>query len=489
MNIPFKSGSRFYSIYIILNFLHAFLTLSVISVYLSEFFIDSIIIYFNEVFIFFTLIWSLYTWYIKTKSKFDPYLLFLIAAFLFNSGQIIIDLFNMSDEPMLNGKFDLEILSTTTLLVGLALTCFHAGALLSTSILKKDWSFQPWTISSSENVFHIGVFLTLIAVVPTAQDFFQSIRVVLSSGYIGLYQQDRSIGIASISQIIGDFFIPGVILIAASSRGKPLRVFASGLLVIIYVATYFFLGYRGWAIMPLLAYIWTIHVIVKPISLRIVFLIGSLMLFLVFPAIALNRDTADRQISFSLVFENLVGQKSPLTLSLKEMGYSMSTISYTLELVPKERSFDEGKSYIYAASTVIPNFFWKVHPAIERGTPADWLVKTVEPYVAYNGGGLGYSFIAESYLNFGFLGGLICLTVQGYLLGFIVTLAINSRSAIIIGCTACFFSFIFYYTRQDSTMIFRPLVWYTLLPYATIILYSSIGSKYKRNTRNVNYQD
>ena len=46
-----------------------------------------------------------------------------------------------------------------------------------------------------------------------------------------------------------------------------------------------------------------------------------------------------------------------------------------------------------------------MHPSVAHGQPSDWLIETVNPYLAERGLGLGFSFIAEAYMNFGKVGG------------------------------------------------------------------------------------
>src|ERR1017187_8886241 len=81
------------------------------------------------------------------------------------------------------------------------------------------------------------------------------------------------------------------------------------------------------------------------------------------------------------------------------------------------RPFDGGVSYLYAALAGFPNVAWSIHPTTAHGTLSAWLVYTVMPYAAANGCGLGYSFIAEAYENFGWIGVPLVLLVTGWIAG------------------------------------------------------------------------
>ena len=74
------------------------------------------------------------------------------------------------------------------------------------------------------------------------------------------------------------------------------------------------------------------------------------------------------------------------------------------QLRPRWRDYEMGVGYAYAISTLFPNLFWKIHPAMEHELPSSWLTWQVDPYTASQGGGLGFSFIAEAYFNFGYIG-------------------------------------------------------------------------------------
>ena len=65
----------------------------------------------------------------------------------------------------------------------------------------------------------------------------------------------------------------------------------------------------------------------------------------------------------------------------------------------------------------MPNLFWDIHPTIARGLACDWITETVDPFADLVGGGLGYSFIAEAYLNFGWFGVPIVTGIIGFLFG------------------------------------------------------------------------
>ncbi len=155
----------------------------------------------------------------------------------------------------------------------------------------------------------------------------------------------------------------------------------------------------------------------------------------------------------------------------------MQTIAYTIELVPKFREFQWGADYLYALFTVVPNLFWKLHPTVDRGLAGLWLAWAVRPEFAAIGGGLGYSFIAEAYLNFGWFGAPIALGVIGFLFAKFTLWAAKSKEPDRMAAVASFISFFLFFARAESGVMVRSVVWYSWFPYLSVCLLSRLRSK------------
>src|SRR5918997_1949581 len=67
---------------------------------------EELMIFLLSVVLLMVFIWSLWSWYVSTNTLFNPYVLFLIAATLFNGGHAFLRIFRL-DEPggMLEGGF------------------------------------------------------------------------------------------------------------------------------------------------------------------------------------------------------------------------------------------------------------------------------------------------------------------------------------------------------------------------------------------------
>lgn len=238
--------------------------------------------------------------------------------------------------------------------------------------------------------------------------------------------------------------------------------------------------------MPLIAYAWLWHVCIYPIPKFILVNSMAIIMFIIFPLIKVTRNlTGDDKFSFTVLREAFLGIENPIIFIINEMGESMRTVALTLQLVPSVRDFDMGISYIYALLTIFPNLFWDIHPTIARGLAANWLVWTVDPSFASSGGGLGYSFIAEAYLNFGWFGSPIILAIIGYLFAKFTLNAIKSQDPAKMAMVASFISFFFFYARGESGSNVRPLIWYSFFPYACVKLSCFLACKKKKDCQNI----
>jgi oligosaccharide repeat unit polymerase len=420
-------------------------------------------------------IWCFWSWFAITKSLFSPYILFFISALLFNGGQVILEIFNANENGMLNGVFTSDILLKTILIVDLGLAFFHLGALISASkakvISKAPDSPTKKYLSNIKQSYQMGWNWLYISFLPSLLVLKESLTTVLSAGYFALYQKDIPTSFDSAPTVLASFLVPAALFILAGSKDNNKGKIVSGAVIVLYAMIYFLLGQRNVAVMPLLAFAWLWHQCISPIPKTILFSVGGFLVFIVFPLVGASRNSAGAdRLSIEVLLETFSSINNPLVAAISEMGGSMNTIAYTIELVPKVREFQMGADYFYALLTLVPNLFWKVHPSVARGYPSLWLVWEIKPDIAAIGGGLGYSFIAEAYLNFGWFGAPIALGVMGFLFAKFILWAARSLDAARMATVASYTSFFLFFARAESANIVRSLVWYSLFPYLSVCL-------------------
>ncbi len=429
-------------------------------------------------------VWVFWSWYIVTKSLFSPYILFFISALLFNGGQIILEVFNLNEKGILDGEFSSATILPTMFLVVIGLALFHLGALMSAfqiSVAPTQVNPQQKEANNprkDKEISQVGWLFFSISFLPSLLILQNSIRIVLSGGYFALYQQNEATSFDAAPAILAGFLVPSAMFILAGSGKNVKEQYLACILILLYATMYFFLGQRNVAVMPLLSFAWLWHQLIRPISKFFLGSVGAFLLLIVFPLVGASRNTGgEDRLSVDALLNTFISINNPLVAVLSEMGGSMNTIAYTIELVPRFREFQWGADYLYALFTLVPNLFWKLHPTVARGLPGRWLTWAVRPDFAARGGGLGYSFIAEAYLNFGWFGAPIALGVIGFLFAKFTLWAAKSKERARMAAVASFTSFFLFFARAESGLMVRSLVWYSWLPYLSVCLLGWLRSK------------
>jgi oligosaccharide repeat unit polymerase len=448
------------------------------------------LLYSGCVFFLLLVLWSFWSWILITKRLFDPYFLFLISVVIFNGGLAILEVFHLNTTVFLEGLnsrdlFSYDISLKTLYLVTFGLATLHFGALVS-AVAASHKTRGEYPLSSKlplRSVYRVGLILLFISVLPTLIYLRNSLEIVLAGGYVALYQQDIQGGIGSSFGLLAQFLFPGAyFVIVAAPKNSKLRIFAV-IFVLLYSGVNFFIGARSTAVMPLVAMLWLWNSTVRPLPKGLLIGIALLLLGVVFPLIGAIRNQVG---SFSLdsLLATFTSIDNPILSSFAEMGSSIRTVAWTIQLVPDVRDFALGTTYLKGVLVLIPNVFGAARNPILSMFGYEiqdyWLVGEVDPYFANRGGSFGFSLIAEAYLNFGWAAPL-ALGVIGLLYGYFVAWAVNDRDPAKMAIIAIFVSSFLFYARGSSELITRPLVWYTLFPYLLVRMQGNVQPNSNRS--------
>ena len=433
--------------------------------------------------------WTLWSWRALTGNLFDPYILFMLSAFMFNAGLAFLEIFHLNKGGLFEGVFSRQTILETLFLVTICLTAFHSGALIAIFIRYRKGRTSAATQKQEQDgrpLRLVGWGLICIAAIPTVLLLRNYISVVISSGYIGLYQQQFSTGFGAWPRVFSAFLVPGTLFLLAGSKGKKSGIFGSLGIMLFYCAVMLFLGARAGVIMPLVAYFWLWHRVIHKIPKVALVSAAMLILLVLVPLLPYFRTASGHErYSITRTVDEYFSIENPALAGLTDMGGSMRTVSYTIDLVPETRGYDMGASYYYALLTVFPNAFWSIHPSMARGIASEWLVQTVDPEAARMGAGIGYSFIAEAYLNFGWWGAPIVLILMGFLFGSLVLWADRSGDIARLAMVASFLSFFLVFPRGESILVVRALVWYSALPYLAVRFIGRRSSRCPTNAESL----
>jgi len=417
-------------------------------------------------------VWSIWSWRLVAGRLFDFYQLFLAAVIVFNAGHAWMEALGLSFKNLLRLAFTPPVAVDTLFAVLMGLAGMHWGALLAalgreprTTAAGND-ADPPAQALAAKSLRIVGWAMLVVSLPFFALIVKDAIPVVLSSGYMGLYQREAGVGMNAGPQVLAAFLVPAAMFLFAGGKDDVrLRWLTLGLLLA-YAAINYFLGMRYYATIPLVAVALLRHRLVRPLHVGMLAAAGAVLLVVVFPLVRATRESkGTERMTVESFSESFTGLDNPAIAAVQEMGGTVQTVAYTVQHVPDQHAFELGIGYCYAGLTFLPNLFWSLHPTIARGIPTMWLIWTVDPYTAQHGGSLGYSLIAEAYLNFGRWGVPAVMAAIGFGYAWLVLWAERrNRMArlAMVACVACSFTF---YARADAATVLRPLVWYALLPY------------------------
>ena len=418
--------------------------------------------------------WNFLSWRLAGRRAFEPYGLFLLAAAVFNGGHAILEIAGLNGESVLAGGVPPDTARLALHLVAIGLAALHLGALAAAAPEKRHRAHRwngNYDLARQQAMRVVGWWCLAIAAIPMILVLRDALVVVGSQGYSGLYNRSRETQLPGFTQAMAGFLIPGAMFLAGGSGARKIPARAAALLIMLYAGVMMAAGSRAPATMVLTAFAWLYHRTVRPISTAVRTMVAAALL-VAFPLLAAVRNTPGIWRDPGAIVLAAASQTNPIVAALSEMGNSLLTVAHTLTLVPSARPYDLGSSYAYAMSALVPNIGWDLHPMVAHGLWADWLIRAVDPTRAAVGGGLGFSFIAEAYANFGWCGTAVFLAALGWLLNRLFDWGIAAGDPARYAMIATFLAFFLIFARGESAAVMRGLGWYAALPYGCVCLFA-----------------
>jgi len=344
-------------------------------------------------------------------------------------------------------------------LVALAMCAYLAGML---------WGARPAprqaTVHANPLLFGcgVGIYLAGCAMFFAGLESFGAMRFFDAS-----YAETYRLAAQFDPRLFGTSFTMVPIGLYLAAAGFPRRwLLGVILLAAIWVTGIFYLGFRGFAMIPALVVLAVLSErgYRAPVWLNLA--LAALALAAI-PVVRAVRDQGARDRSWE------VGKIHPLA-GMVEMGGSLRPLVHTLAYLEVEpRRW--GRTYWRSLTTVWPNLArrWEGgrYLPLDQLPPNHWLTAQAEPGAYRQYGGLGFSAVAEPYMNFGLAG------VMGYFfgLGAILARAAARRAArpVRLAAWAVVLGPLLWTTRNSFEIFFRPAVW-GLLIVAMVWLLSGI---------------
>jgi hypothetical protein len=247
--------------------------------------------------------------------------------------------------------------------------------------------------------------------------------------------------------------VPIGLYLAAASFPRRLRAVVAAI-TLAWVASIFFLGFRGFALIPGLV----VLAVAAERGYRLPGWAAAALAAAMLAAIPMARAMREEAVRD----RSLARSWSQIQLldGVVEMGGSLRPLVHTLTYVDRA-NWRWGSTYWQSAQSLFPNLSlrWEGGRYIpfEELPPNHWLTAQAEPAMYRRYGGLGFSAVAEPYMNFGVAGVVGYFLALGALLARAGEFASARPAPLALG--AMLLGPLLWTTRNSFEIFFRPAVW------------------------------
>lgn len=400
---------------------------------------------------------------------FSPFYVMFVVIYIFGMGQTICWAFGFDMGEMDLQKY-IPYLNKHYLGDGLLYTLngvilFLIGAVVAYN----DKGIKIEDVQTEKNIKdyiaikNLSTVILVISVPCVCLNLWSVLPSVIMGGYSELYTELNSYSKMGqfIPLIAGWFPIALLMKYAVDAEDKPRVSRISAVILWVYIAINLYIGGRSGAVMMVLAFFITKQYLVKPIRKKMILpvCVGGYAFIGILNAIADIRLKANRSV-MDVLSAFVTSASSAVGDFIGELGWSMSSLVWTMDLTGS--TFRKGTSYLFAFTAIIPNLgFWKEHPAAVYSNLGEWLQKELGRTT-----GLGYTFVAETYINFWWYG-LIVMFLFGFIASKLLS-GINKDNAkynikIMFVIIMFFTSVLKSFVRSSFSAIMRPMIFTVLL--------------------------
>lgn len=344
------------------------------------------------------------------------FLLFIIIAYVFEFGQSMATWLGGYDclNPawflnINNGYFSSQEIWNSFYFSHMIMMCLIVGYILFYRRTYPNKKSNSVLMAKKECInkqqIQIGYFLLLLSIIPTFYLLKEDMTTIRTLGYGATLQAARG-GIQKIFSLISELFPVSIIWLLIFDNRKRSQLFVLGI-----AALYMVLQLAGGSRIQVFRFALVIFLILslyyKKITKKNMLLLILLALVGVFAMSLISSIRTSIYVSTDLqgLIKNAVislWENNFIIEALKEMGNTQLINALVIKKCPQEVDLAFGASYLRMLISVVPNIWGGVHPSSID-------VDSVFSPLYTNLCGLGSSFIAEAYWNFGFFSVLFCV--------------------------------------------------------------------------------
>jgi hypothetical protein len=247
-------------------------------------------------------------------------------------------------------------------------------------------------------------------------------------------------------------FVPLGLYLAVAAARRSVLPWVLGLGVL-WGGCVLFLGFRGYALVPAITIFAVLHK--RGVRLpRIAYLVAVPAVLTIIPLVRAVRS--DRLVERGISAELAI--KAPL-LAVEEMGGSLRAAVHTIEFLENE-PLRWGATYWQALLSTVPNVSLSWHGGeylpLGQLPPSHWMTLQAAPHTYRAHGGLGFSAVAEPYMNFGVAGVVVYFFLLAALL--VVAYRWDAAQPTRLALWAVVLGPLLWTVRNDFHGFFRPVL-------------------------------
>ena len=396
-----------------------------------------------------------------------PATILVLSMFAFSYGQIL--LFGLGvdyDYFFLNQYYasfynnDMRVLLSGNLYAWICLCGFCLGILISVRYKNVKNNKNSASLNLSMKKMFLALFF--ISAIP-----YLAYNVYLAAYSLSHdYSQSLELTQPAIIRYVGVFFVPSAIgAVISCEDNRKMKAFIVFCTVINCICS-FVIGGRSFAFGLIIGLI-VILLMNKKVSWKVILplCVGAFILATISVSVADYRSATDSSSFISIVIDNLL-QKNVFIQFLGEAGFSGTSMVWTMRLVQSGYKTFDGLTYVGAIAGLVPSTLdiFGIGRFFERYTQLEGLLTGI---FSFNFG-VGFSLVAESYLNFKWFG-FVIIFLEALLFGKMLNLEENAepwRRYVAVVMMTVLLSI----PRRDIVFLSNQFTLCVIFPYIFIIL-------------------
>ncbi|MBO5469814.1 MAG: O-antigen polysaccharide polymerase Wzy [Lachnospiraceae bacterium] len=409
------------------------------------------------------------SWFAISKQIFNYFSVFLGLTYIYYYGQLLLFAIgkSISFQYTINNTFDsLQIVSTAYFILECVIV-LHASVICFYRKGKEKTNYR--TISGTDlKAFRLTTLLLLsVSFICEVLVLGYKYTLNVTMGYataIGTTYNQLGV-LSKVVNFGSTIYLPALFSALVATKGRRFSNIYVWLTYVIYLILYFLSGSRFDAVISLAGVVLLYHCYYNRIKIKqavLIIMIGVGVLFLcsLMSKIRIVQNyekTSDITVVMRQALEFV--KEGDITRDiLSETGLQLLSVATVMKYCPAFVNYTYGKYYLYGLLRVIPNIFLGENMLITNDIDTIFHIYLTKTY------GMGSSFIAEAYYNFGYLG-IIMMFVYGYLIAYVCRKTDDvkgemNQNIFLVGFLFYIAAKSFFWVRSDARMLIREIVFY-----------------------------